>query len=193
MIMGLIIKKEIKLRNLKVLVVLLVFVSSAWADQNENGMLVGKGLRVLWHDHNLTGTVGQSQLVAQPLTTEFGLKMTHKTRGQVFQSIFKKQGNGLAGTVEGLDVKGEKATVKFVVTQMDPKRGIIVGTINSRPFTVKISSLKMNGHHYVEPTFQVILGQRNYQFQMQKGQACMGCAVRISFALITTSLLNGLW
>lgn len=166
----------------------------AWADgSDENGVLKGRGLKLLWKDHHLTGTIGSSRVTAKPLSGEFGVKLTHRTYGQTFTSVFKQEGQHMAGAVISRTTKGEQAKVDFVVSKVEPGKGLVQGTLNGRAFTLQVSADSMNGHHFVEPRFQARLGNRTYTFVMEGGQACMGCVVRMGYTILSLVSLNGLW
>jgi hypothetical protein len=150
------------------------------------GKIVTDDLDLSYIDHVLTGRVGDRPVFAKPLKGEFGLQLWHQSHGQEFETVFKKNGASLSGDVQGVTLKKQPIGTQFVVTGVNGREGLIEGHLAGRNFKVRVTSDKVSGHHFVSPHFEVVFedGER-LEFDLEGGEACMGCAVRLSYAILS--------
>lgn len=173
-------------RQLGFLFLSLFLALPAFADQSEDGHLVGEKLDLMWSNHGLAGHVGGLVLRAQSLEQEFGIRLKHRSAGQEFDTVLKK-----TGVVESRDRSGRAIRFSVALTGMDPAKGLITGELNGKPFAVQVSATKMNGHHYVSPSFLIRTSTKEYRFRMEGGQACMGCVAKISLVVASMLTITG--
>jgi len=153
-------------------------------DHGQLGMLKGENLGLFYSDHAISGHVKGSLVFAAPLENEYGIKLEHRMEGATLTSEFKKNGSAFSGKLIQLNAKGEKSEIEVAATKVNGKEGSIDGFVGTTPFTVKISSKTMNGNHYVDPTFNVMIGSKAYSFQLVGGTACIGCALKITYVVL---------
>ncbi len=156
---------------------------SAQAHEDQFGTLKGDGLELFYTDHSISGHVNEHLVFAAPLEKEFGIQLSHRANGQTYESSFKKSGSGFASDI--VSVKDSKAhKTVFTVTKVDAKQGTITGTLDQDAFTLTISAAKMDGNHYVDPTYDVRIGGKSYTFQLENGEACVGCSLKIAYVVL---------
>ena len=156
---------------------------SAHEHEEQLGNLVGDGLGLYYSDHAISGHVNGHLVFANPFDSEFGLKLSHRAGGKTYESDFKKGTKGFGGLIETEDAKGLKKT-EILFTKVDAKAGVMEGMIGSTPFKVNVSATKMEGHHYVNPVFDVTLPSKTYSFRLNDGMACMGCSLKIVYVVL---------
>lgn len=167
------------------LLTLTLFTFSASAhEEDQLGMLKGENLSLYYTDHAMSGHINGQLVYATPFEKEFGIKLTHRTKGQDFQSEFKQTAGVFSGKIEGLTKAGAKSETEVKLTKVNGKEGWMEGTVANIPFKVQITSKTMEGHHFVNPEFDVTLPNGNYKFVLENGKACMGCATKIVFVVL---------
>jgi hypothetical protein len=153
------------------------------------GHIVGEHLEVIYNEHTLSGSIAERPFFATPLEKAYGMRLFHRTGERTFESTFAKVGEVLSAEVATLNALQTEGNVHFEITQIDPASGRITGKLDEDTFTIQLSAEEMNGHHYVNPRFDVESAGKLYSFQLENGQACLGCATKISFAIL--SMLRG--
>lgn len=150
------------------------------------GKILTDDLDLTYIDHVLTGRVGDRPVFAKPLTEEFGLELWHKSHGTEFTTVLKRKGDSLSGEIKGLTLSKESVDTEFLVTRVSGKEGLIEGTLAGRNFKVEVTSETISGHHFVSPHFAVTFEDgESLAFDLEGGEACMGCAVRLSYAVLS--------
>lgn len=179
-----------------ILVLALTQVSNGFADGDEDhgiGRIITKDLNLTYIDHVLTGRIANRPVVAKPLTTEFGIQLAHRAHHKAFNTVFKKRGNLLAGDVKSLSPTKKSIDTTLAITQVIPEKGYIRGQIADRQFAVTVTSDSVEGHHFVEPRFQIVFSSgQTYSFDIKGGKACMGCAVKLTYAIISMLYAAGI-
>ncbi len=166
--------------------------TAALADGDHGvGLIATPTMNLSYIDHVLSGRIGDRPVYARPLTDEFGMALFHRAGGKDFESIFKKDGEQYKGVVESIDHNGQPIEAEFIMTAANGQEGTITGTINELPFTVQLSAETMEGHHYVSPHFAMTIGDKSIGFDMKDGTACVGCSVKLSFAIISMLFVSG--
>ena len=165
----------------------LLLTSSTFAsDEHGIGKIVTDELNLSYIDHVLTGRIGDRPVFAKPLAEGFGLALWHRAHGQDFETVFTKVDKELKGPVQSLSATKEAISTVFQVTGLSGKEGRLEGIIGDRKFTVQVTADEMNGHHYINPHFEITFADGFiYEFDIEDGQACMGCAVKLSYAIIS--------
>jgi hypothetical protein len=172
--------------------VLIALALPAFASEaDETGRLRGAHLDLLWKDHHLTGQVAGRTVAAEPLENEFGMRLTHRVNGREFSAVLNKTGNKIGGTVDSLDRSGKPVRTVIEIAGVDAAAGVVSGYLNRAPFKLQVSADQMSGHHFVAPRFVVQVGNKPYRFQMDGGQACMGCVVKISLVVLSMLGVGG--
>lgn len=158
---------------------------TSWAHEpNQLGMLKGEGMALYYSDHALSGHIGGLLLFATPLENEFGIKLTHRSQAKDYESIFRKTGTNFSGRIENTNSQGEKTVTEVTILKVNAAEGLVEGTLNAVPFKLIVSSNKMEGHHYVDPNFDVTLGEKKYSFHLENGMACIGCVAKITYVTL---------
>lgn len=143
-------------------------------------------LDLTYEDHILSGTVDGREMRGTPLESAFGLKLWHKVNDKEYVSIFRSQNNKIAGAFDSEDPSGAPLSTILTFHEIDSSKGVIKGIIGEKNFMVEVTSDTMDGHHYVNPNFRMTFSDDLvYEFTLQNGEACIGCAVKISYAIIT--------
>ena len=159
---------------MRVWIALALIFSGALAGAHEHGKLgtiQGEHLSLFYTDHAISGHVRGRLVYASPLEEEYGLRLRYRWEGADHESVFKKDGNDFRGNL-------------LAITRANAKEGTIEGTLGKDAFIARITSDKMAGHHYVDPRFDVKEGERSYTFKLVNGEACMGCALKIVYAVL---------
>ncbi len=162
-------------------------------EEGSVGELKGEHIHLQYVDHVLAGTIGSIPLYATPLEGEYGIRVQFSVGSQRFESTFRKDGETLRGKLEATNFAGAPVTSDLIVEKVNAAAGIISGSLNGTAFDVTLSSESMEGNHYVNPTFSVDIGEKTFSFQLENGQACMGCALKIAYTVLTIMHLQGLF
>jgi len=165
------------------------------AQEEEHGVgrIVNNDMNLSYIDHVLSGEIAGEPILAKPLENEFGISLWHRSRGEEFETIFKKEGNILVGEVNGFDQSERRVETQFKIHEISSPANLIIGQIDNRFFKVRISSETMNGNHYVNPTFKITFQDGAlYEFTLDGGEACMGCAAKLSYVIISILFSNGI-
>ena len=159
----------------------------AQADEDHGiGKIVNDQMDLTYIDHVLTGRIGDRPVFGKPLADAFGLSLWHKAEGQEFATELVREGDQFVGGIESLNPQEEVVSADFIVTEVNGGEGRFRGSLAGRDFEVIISADEMEGHHYVDPTFDVLFADGGaYQFQLEGSQACMGCALKLSYAVLS--------
>lgn len=163
------------------------FLATAAAADEDHGIakITTQELDLTYIDHVLSGRVGDRPVYALPLADEFGMRLMHRAGGNDFETVFKKVGEEFTATVASISTDGAETETVFRVTSVSGATGEIKGFLNDKAFSVKISSDTMNGHHYVNPLFEIDVAGKPYSFVLQGGEACIGCSVKLTFAILS--------
>ncbi len=153
-------------------------------DHGQLGLLKGEHLGLFYSDHAISGHVKGSLVFAAPLEKEYGIRLEHRMEGVTLTSEFKKNGTAFSGRLTALNAKGEKTETEVVASKVSGKEGTIEGTVGATPFKVKVSSKTVEGNHYVDPTFEMTVGEKAYKFQLVGGSACIGCSLKITYVVL---------
>ncbi len=160
-------------------------------DPDQMGTLTGENLVLSASDHGFAGHIGGRLVFASPLEGKFGMLVRHRAFGKDFDTTFEQVGKGLQGEIQSVGRDGKSVSAKVVITKASPKEGVIEGTLGADPFTVKISASAMDGHHYLNPQFDASVGSKTYQFKMDEGQSCLGCAIKTTFLVLGMLRVTG--
>ena len=152
------------------------------------GTFLGSGVDASYSDHTLAGRVGQVVFYASPLKGEFGTKLTFRAYGMDQEAFFRKSGEDFVGTLMLKNERGELRPVVFKFDRMDRDEHKVYGSLNDIPFELHVRAKEMNGHHYVNPEFEVVTNGKSLSYRLENGDLCMGCVVKTSFVIL--SLLN---
>jgi hypothetical protein len=156
------------------------------------GHLVGEHLNLVYADHTVSGAVGDLPLYATPLADEFGIKLVHRAGGQDFEATLRQTDGVLGTTVTTAAADGaapKEVAIKF--TKVSGADGTVEGTLDADAFKVVITSDTMDGNHYVDPRFDVTVGETAYHFQLEGGSACIGCSTKITFVVLSMLRATG--
>ncbi len=181
------------MKQLGLAVLTLAFwMAPAFADEpGESGPVKGPGVELLWQDHNLTGRIGGIAISAASLEKEFGMTLVHRAGGREFRTELKKVGKRIGGTVESLDRHGKLVRKSIEITGADAASGKFSGILDGKAFNARVSAKSMNGHHFVAPVFDFQFASSAYQFRMDSGMACMGCAIKMSMVVLSMLSVTG--
>ena len=168
-----------------ILMVCLAFSLPVLSDENHGiGKITNDELDLTYIDHVLTGRVGDRPVFARPAKEGFGLYLWHRANGQDFESSLRVEGDRIKGAVLSQSLNGESIEEEFYYTERE--QGLLKGVIGDRTFMVEISSEAMNGHHYINPHFLVTFGDgQTYEFDLKNSQACMGCSMKLTYAVLS--------
>ena len=168
--------------------------SKAEAHEQDFGTFKGDGLHLSYTDHAMAGSIGSTLIYASPLADTFGITATFRSEGKDHKATFAAPSEGkdvvLAGTVS-VSERGENRDLTLKILGIESQAGEISGTLNERPFTVRIKADTMAGHHYVNPTFEVTYGEHAYTFALEGASACLGCAAKITSIVLPFLHLSG--
>ena len=174
--------------RLLVLLAMLVYPIQGFSASDEDhgiGRIVTQELDLFYIDHVLTGKIGDRPVFAKPIKGG-GLFLWHKAEGQEFETALNNQDGSLKASVGSLTTKARNYNKNFTIKNISKDAGTIRGTHGKREFTVTVTSDTMEGHHYVNPHFQIEFEDGgNYDFTLEGSSACMGCATKLSFAIIS--------
>jgi len=169
------------------------FCSPALAEDNHGiAKIHTEDLELTYIDHVLAGRIGEHPIYAVPLSDEYGMKLQHRAGGQDFESIFRRVDDKFLGTVISQTAEGVVTEHVFTVNSVSAADGEIRGFLNDKPMLINISSETMNGGHYVNPKFEMQVGEKSYEFVLEKGEACIGCSLKIGFAIVSMLGANGI-
>jgi hypothetical protein len=155
------------------------------------GHIVGENIDVAYTDHAFAGTIGGTLIFASPLEGEFGVKLVHRAAGKDYESSFRKVDNRFVGTVSTPSENNSLRETTFALTSVNAADGVIEGTLDNDSFIVLVKADEMEGNHYVNPTFIVSVGEKNFSFKLEGGEACIGCATKISFVVLSMLRTTG--
>lgn len=162
----------------------------AKAEDHGIGRITDQVMDLTYVDHVLTGTIADREIHGKVLENEFGFLIEQTAQGVQFESVLRDVDGELKGEIISIKPNGVLSVDTMYFDQIDHATGSITGRIKNHTFSVKVSSDEMNGHHYVSPTFKIMIDdQYVYEFHLAGGQACMGCAIRLSYAVL--SILSG--
>ena len=166
------------------------FTTSAFATEDHGvGVIETQEMSLSYIDHVLSGRIGDRPVYALP--TKEGYKLVHRSGGKDFEAVFKKEDKVFKGLVESISNDGQPVKAEFVFKGINHETSAILGTLNGQDFEVQISANAMEGHHFVNPHFELTLNEKKYAFDVVGGMACMGCAVNMSFAILTMLFVTG--
>jgi hypothetical protein len=156
------------------------------------GEITTNELKLTYIDHVLSGAIGTSPVYAYPLPDQYGIFVQHHAGSEMFTSEFKKSEGILGGKFKSRNSDGAEIEATVVVQSVNAEKGSFAGTIDQDPFEVRLSANEMSGHHYIDPHFVITVADKTYEFDLKKGQACMGCAVKIGYVILGLMRVNGL-
>jgi hypothetical protein len=148
-------------------------------------------LKLTYIDHVLSGAIGSNPVYAYPLPDQFGLTINYHSGSEMISTEFKNSEYGLGGKFSRKDAEGKLVETSVSITKVDAKAAKIFGTVDADQFEVQISANEMNGHHFVNPHFKMLVGEKTYEFDLNNGQACMGCSTKLSYVIIGLLRVNG--
>ena len=155
-----------------------------FAHEDLLGQLVGDKLGLFYKDHTVSGHINGQIIYATPVETGFGMRLVQRIGGKDYLSEFKKTETGLQGELVRIDEKGTQSAVQFEMTTVSAKDGVMLGRIGDKQFTAHIKANAMEGHHFVNPEFSIELPNKTYQFRLENGMACMGCATKLVYVVL---------
>ena len=172
----------------KVVVLSLLLFSSLGLAEDDHG--IGKistdELDLSYIDHVLAGRVGDRPVFAKPLEGEFGLYVFHRAGGENYETTLRRVDGDIIGNVVSQTCDGEALEEQFTIDEYSADNGTLSGRIGEKHYFVEVTSDTMNGHHYVNPHFAITMDDNfTYEFVIQDSQACMGCIMKISYAVIS--------
>ena len=155
------------------------------SDDHGIGKISTEELDLSYIDHVLTGRIGDRPVFAKPLKDGFGLYLWHRAKGKDFETTLKALDGTIQGDVRSIDLNGKEIKESFQITEYSVKDGALFGRVGEQDFAVQVSSEVMNGHHYIDPHFVISIdGRDQYEFDLKNSQACMGCIIKLSYAII---------
>ena len=132
----------------------------------------------------LTGRVGDRPVFARPAKEGFGLYLWHRANGEDFESSLRMEGERIRGVVLSQTLAGESIETEFYYTERG--KGFLKGFIGEKAFSLEVTAETMNGHHYVNPHFLVTFADGGtYEFDLQNSSACMGCVMKLTYAVLS--------
>ena len=175
------------LRSMKNIIALTFIAFSSlnlFAHEDLLGQLVGDKLGLFYKDHTVSGHVNGQIIYATPVESGFGMRLVQRISGKDYVSEFKKTETGLQGELIQINDKGTQRAIQFEMTTVSAKEGFMQGRIGDKPFTAQIRAKAMEGHHFVKPEFLIELPNKTYQFHLENGMACMGCATKLVYVVL---------
>lgn len=85
-----------------------------------------------------------------------------------------------------VDVSALGIPADFAFTNVDTEQRLIEGYYAQSKFRVSIFAKGLEAERFVNPMFDVRLGDKRYCFELENGHTCLGCAIRLSCKIIAT-------
>ncbi len=169
----------------------LFFSSLMFASEDHGiGKITNDELDLSYIDHVLAGRVGDRPVFARPLEGRFGLYLWHRANGKNYETTLELKDGKIVGGVATQSIDGQVVEEQFQIVEYSRESGSLSGSIGEKHFSVKVSSETMDGHHYVNPHFLIVIDNlKHYEFDIKDSKACMGCIMKLSYAII--SMLYG--
>jgi len=159
-------------------------------DTHDPAVIMGDGIELHYVDHAAAGVIAGLPVYFAPKNTGFGADLTVRTQGltQLGSLTRSEEGTILGGlTIPATETSAER-TVAFVFVSADTTNNIIHFTLNGLAGKATITSDGMDGNHYINPVYQIVVGDKEASFKLEGGEACLGCSMRIVYAI--TSVLS---
>jgi len=153
-------------------------------DEDQLGRIVGDKIDLNYSNHSADGKVNGQALHSKPVTGKPVYELTLHYKDQDLTSTFGQAPGGFAGKITSLNEQGEKKTTEFKVTKV--AMGKLEGTVDGKPFTMKVSAKSVEAGHFVNPHFEADVNGKKVEFDLENGHACMMCSLRIAFVVLGT-------
>lgn len=164
----------------------------ALANEEESfGEIKGEKLSLYYYDHSFSGHVNEQLVYAIPQANH-GVLLSHRVGGRDVQALLKRsEPEFFVATIPSLTKEGKSLETKFVVTNINPREALIEGKLDQDAFSVKISAESVEAGHFANPRFDVKVGDKAYQFRLDNGHACIMCATKISYVVLSMLRVTG--
>ncbi len=145
-----------------------------------------------WNDRTLSGSVDGCLIFADSLTLTFGARLLLRVGGRTSEAVLRRDESALTATLTSLWM-GEDIVTSFVLDAVDPVHGALCGTIDTDRFDVQLLATGRVGNQYCNPTFVLNVAGQQHQFALHHGSACIGCAIKVVLAVLTTKRHLRVW